>query len=110
MKKEIIRASFITLFLAFIVYHFIKVESFKLDVSFKRWDIMYLESDIGTIGEITSKRMFKRSEIDTFLINNYYPSDGDYDINGDTIFLNRSYLVFNKDSLIKFEPNSYKEN
>jgi len=108
MKKELFWAALTTILLALLVYHFITVESLKLNVFSKNWEISDLETDNYIVGEIASKRIYKRSEIDTFLIKNYYPSDG-YEHNGDTIFLFRTYIVFDKDSLVKFEPISYKE-
>lgn len=78
------------------IYFWTNKISLELDLSLKKWNIDYLESDIHTIDAII-KSNGSEKKIDS-LLNEYLVSDY-YKKVGDTTFLNRAFIVIKNDSL-----------
>ena len=80
------------------IYQFGKTTSLEVDLAFRKMHMSFLKSDSQAIGELTTNRLYNKKAIKDFLNKNYYTSDG-VRSEGDTLFLDSSYLLFEGDSL-----------
>lgn len=86
------------------IYQFGKITSLKVDLAFKNINLSFLKSDAAAISKLTTKRIYSKNVIEDFLNKNYYTSDG-VKKRGDTLFLDKSFLLFKNDSLISIIIN-----
>ena len=79
------------------IYQFGKSNSLEVELAFKKINFVFLKSDTHVIGEIASKRLYDKNEIESFLNLNHAHT---VDKKGDTLFLDNTFLIFKNDSLI----------
>jgi len=77
-------------------------DNLEFDIVLKDMRLSTIEHENRVVGELASRRLYKFQGTKAYLSNNYYASDGVI-TNGDTIFLERTYLLFKNDSLVKID-------
>ncbi|WP_179347882.1 hypothetical protein [Winogradskyella pacifica] len=80
------------------IYQYGKTNSLEVELAFKKINFVFLKSDTHVIGEIASKRLYDKNEIESFLNLNH--AHIRVDKKGDTLFLDNTFLIFKNDSLI----------
>nr|WP_321245270.1 hypothetical protein [uncultured Psychroserpens sp.] len=88
--------------IALSLYQYNDRDLLELDITIRDMRLSTSEHENRVIGELATRRLYTFQETENFLSNNYYASDGVV-TDGDTIFLERTYLLFKNDSLVKID-------
>jgi len=86
-----------SLIIILICFCYLLKEDYESEITFKQWEINDLREDVRIIDDITFNTNKSKNQIDSIL-EKYIISDN-FRRNGDTIFLNRSYLILKNDTL-----------
>ena len=81
------------------IYQYLIITDLEIDLAIAQFSASSIKNDSRTIGELMTNGIHDKEAIKNYLDVNYAPSDG-IRAQGDTLFLDSSYLVFKQDSLI----------